>query len=440
MNRVLTVPRAQRSRTSVRLAVLCAVLAFALSLVLAPISSADPGGDKKALDAHIARLRTALDGTSQKLAQASARLQRTKAALPGARRAMAAAVSAQDVADRRNEAVATALALAEANADKIRDALAQNARDTQKVQDELGNLARDEYQQGGVSGLSIALEATSPADFTNRMIMMDTVMRIRGQRLRGLDTVRAQGQAAQAHLVAVRQQVSGLKVQAEAALAQATAARKAAADAKSRLDLMYADQIRDTATVSAERASEIASIKKMQAQSDLLTRQLAARARAAREAAGRGSRQSASNSAQLRSAQPGSGTGFLSYPSNGGVSSEFGMRFHPVLRISRLHAGIDFAASCGSPVYAAAPGTVIMTTPVGQSGGYGNRLVIDHGIQRGVDLTTTYNHLTSFAVTSGRVARGQVVAYSGTTGLSTGCHLHFETREDGTPVNPRLWF
>lgn len=282
MNRVLTVSRPVPRRTSVRLVGLCAVLASALSLVLAPISSADPGGDKKTLDAHIVQLRTALDGTSQKLAQASGKLQRTRAELPGARRALAVAVAAQDVADRRNEAVATALALAEANADKIRDALAQNARDTQRVQDELGNLARDEYQQGGVSGLSIALEATSPADFTNRMIMMDTVMRIRGQRLRGLDTVRAQGQAAQAHLVAVRQQVSGLKVQAEAALARATAAHKTAADAKSKLDLMYADQIRYTAAVSAERATEVASIKKMQAQSDSLTRQLAARARAAR--------------------------------------------------------------------------------------------------------------------------------------------------------------
>ncbi|NMM33370.1 MAG: M23 family metallopeptidase, partial [Phycicoccus sp.] len=74
------------------------------------------------------------------------------------------------------------------------------------------------------------------------------------------------------------------------------------------------------------------------------------------------------------------------------------------------------------------------------SGAYGNRLVIDHGLQGGaVDLTTTYNHLTSFVVASGHVARGQLVAYSGTTGTSTGCHLHFETRQDGTPVNPRLW-
>jgi murein DD-endopeptidase MepM/ murein hydrolase activator NlpD len=102
-----------------------------------------------------------------------------------------------------------------------------------------------------------------------------------------------------------------------------------------------------------------------------------------------------------------------------------------------LHAGIDFAAHCGTPVYAAADGDVILSTV---AGGYGNQLVVDHGIQRGTDLTTTYNHLSSFVVTGGPVDRGQLIAYSGTTGLSTGCHLHFETREDGIPVNPRLWF
>jgi len=135
----------------------------------------------------------------------------------------------------------------------------------------------------------------------------------------------------------------------------------------------------------------------------------------------------------------GSFNGFLSLPVNAPVSSEFGMRFDPVMQRYQLHAGIDFAANCGTPVRAAADGDVIMAIPESASGGYGNELVIDHGLLRGVDLTTTYNHLTSWVVSSGHVTRGQVVAYSGTTGFSTGCHLHFETRQDGTPVNPRNW-
>ena len=419
---------------------LCAALAVALSLGLVPLSSADTAGDKKKLDANIAALRIALEGTSQDLAKAFLELQRTKALLPRARQELTAADAAQSVADRHNQTMAAALAVAEANAAKATDALVQNARDSQDAHDQLGNLVRDDYQQGGVSGLSIALEATSPQDLTNRIIMMDTVMRVRRATLRGLDTMRAQGEAAQAYLVAVRRQVAALKVQAQAALAKAMAARKTAAAAKAKLDLLYAAQTRYEAAVAVKKAAEIANVKKMQAQSDVLTRQLAARAKAAREAAARAAAARGARQPVPRSVPQGIRSGFLSYPSNAPVSSEFGMRFHPVLRIWRLHAGIDFAANCGSPVYAAAGGDVIMATPVSQSGGYGNQLVIDHGLQRGVDLTTTYNHLASFVVTGGHVERGQLVAYSGTTGLSTGCHLHFETRQDGTPVNPRVWF
>ncbi|MGB7447611.1 MAG: M23 family metallopeptidase, partial [Ornithinimicrobium sp.] len=116
--------------------------------------------------------------------------------------------------------------------------------------------------------------------------------------------------------------------------------------------------------------------------------------------------------------------------------SSFGYRTHPILGTQRLHAGIDYAGGCGSPVLAPADGRVIAATV---SGAGGNKLIIDHGVQRGVNLTTTYAHLSSYAVTSGSVSRGQLIAYVGTTGLSTACHLHFETRENGIAVDPRGW-
>ncbi len=437
--------RLARRATAVRLMSMAAGIAMAGTLGLAPVSTADTSGDKQKLDADIALLRTQLEDTSKDLANAFIELQRTKAELPGAEQALAAADAARVVADRHNEEVATALAIAEANEAKAADQLALIARDTQAAQDQLGNMARDAYQQGGDSALAIALEATSPEDFTNRMVMLDTVMRVRGATLRGLGTMQAEGKAVQNHLVAVRQQVAALKVQAAAALAQATAARDVAAAAKTKLDLLYAVQTRYAATVAAKKATEIANINAMQAQSNALALVLAARAKAAREQAARekAARDAAARAAHRPAPQdssPGSGSGYLSVPVNAPVSSEFGMRFHPIWQQWILHAGIDFAANCGSPVYAAAAGEVIMATPEAASGGYGNRLVIDHGLQSGgVDLTTTYNHLTSFVVAGGRVARGQLVAYSGTTGTSTGCHLHFETRQDGTPVNPRLW-
>jgi len=433
---VLKKPRIGR-RPTLRLVGLGVVVALAFSIGMAPLGSASTVGDKKKLDADIAQLRTVLEDTSKKLANAFVELHRTKAELPGAQRALTAASAAQVVADRHNVEVATALAIAQANEAKAEDALAQNALDTQQVQDQLGNMARDAYQQGAVTGLSIALEAQSPEDFTNRMVMMDTVMRVRGATLRGLSTMQAEGKAVRAHLVAVRQQVAALKVQAEAALAEATKARDLAVAAKTKLDLLYVAQTRYAATVAAEKAGETKKIQSMQAQSQALARVLAARAaraRAAREAAARAAHRPVS-----LGGTPGRSNGFLSYPVNAPTSSEFGMRFDPVMQHYQLHAGIDFAADCGTPVHAAADGDVIMAISESASGGYGNELVIDHGFVRGVDLTTTYNHLTSFVVTGGHVARGQVVAYSGTTGFSTGCHLHFETRQDGTPVNPRNW-
>ena len=112
------------------------------------------------------------------------------------------------------------------------------------------------------------------------------------------------------------------------------------------------------------------------------------------------------------------------------------MRYHPILNYSRLHAGRDYAADCGTPVRASAPGTVISA---GWGGGYGNRVMIDHGIIRGVNLVTTYNHLSQITAGGGGVQRGEVIGYVGTTGTSTGCHLHFETYEDGTPKDPRRW-
>jgi murein DD-endopeptidase MepM/ murein hydrolase activator NlpD len=112
------------------------------------------------------------------------------------------------------------------------------------------------------------------------------------------------------------------------------------------------------------------------------------------------------------------------------------MRFHPIKHIWKLHTGRDFGAPCGTPVHAAASGDIISA---GWGGGYGNRIVIDHGLVKGVGLATTYNHLTSISRGGGHVSRGQLIGYSGTTGTSTGCHLHFEVLENGNFVNPRKW-
>nr|WP_238345320.1 M23 family metallopeptidase [Actinopolymorpha cephalotaxi] len=113
------------------------------------------------------------------------------------------------------------------------------------------------------------------------------------------------------------------------------------------------------------------------------------------------------------------------------------MRFHPILHRWKLHDGTDFGAACGTPIHAAASGRVIARY---YNGAYGNRVLVSHGRMRGASIVTAYNHMSRYAVSNGeRVSRGEVVGYVGTTGYSTGCHLHFMVYRNGSTTNPMNW-
>lgn len=124
------------------------------------------------------------------------------------------------------------------------------------------------------------------------------------------------------------------------------------------------------------------------------------------------------------------GTGRFVFPANANISSGFGNRVHPILGYSRFHAGVDFSAGYGSTIRAADSGRVIFS---GWYGGYGQAVIIDHG----GGLTTLYGHASRLFVSEGQaVQQGQSIGAVGSTGLSTGPHLHFEVRQNGNPVNP----
>jgi murein DD-endopeptidase MepM/ murein hydrolase activator NlpD len=117
--------------------------------------------------------------------------------------------------------------------------------------------------------------------------------------------------------------------------------------------------------------------------------------------------------------------------SNGRVSSEFGMRIHPIYGNRRMHTGIDFAVATGMQVVSAADGEVIFA---GVKGGYGNLVIIDHFNE----YTTRYAHLSKIKVHKGDyIKRGEVVGQVGMTGAATGPHLHYEVRVNGQEKNPR---
>ena len=121
-------------------------------------------------------------------------------------------------------------------------------------------------------------------------------------------------------------------------------------------------------------------------------------------------------------------------PVNANYGDGFGMRMHPILKIRRMHAGVDFLANTETPIYAPGDGKVIYR---GRSGGYGLTLKISHGF----GYTTLYGHLSKIKVRRGqKVKRGELIAYSGNSGnLSTGPHLHYEVRYKGRALNPRYF-
>ena len=115
---------------------------------------------------------------------------------------------------------------------------------------------------------------------------------------------------------------------------------------------------------------------------------------------------------------------------SGSVGSGFGNRTDPLTGATAFHSGVDLAASCGTPIKAAGGGVVFSAGP---NGGYGNATIINHG----GGLATLYGHQSSIIVPQGEsVTSGEVIGYVGSTGRSTGCHLHWEVRVNGNPVEP----
>ncbi|MEZ5144290.1 MAG: peptidoglycan DD-metalloendopeptidase family protein [Acidimicrobiales bacterium] len=262
-----------------------------------------------------------------------------------------------------------------------------------------------------------------------------------------------------------RGQAQTQRQEVEARVEDLRTARQQQADLKAALDRRIASYQAETSQLAAEDAALGALIRQRQAEAAAAAQAQAAQAaQAAQQAAAAPSTTAAAggpgtsaapgttgpagtaapgSSAPAGTAAPGpapttgapapappptSRPGRLIFPTSGTVTSEYGMRW------GRLHAGLDISAPIGTPIVAAAGGTVIFAGWNG--GGYGNLVVIDHG----GGLSTAYAHQSRVAASVGqRVSAGQVIGYVGSTGSSTGPHLHFETRENGNAVNPRRY-
>ncbi|WP_409483522.1 peptidoglycan DD-metalloendopeptidase family protein [Arsenicicoccus dermatophilus] len=463
---------------------LCCVLALGLP---APAWAQESGTDDQ-LRGRQAQVQESLEGaqgrleiTTAELAAAYDALVQAQGQLPRAQEQEAAATRAWQEARRTDQELADRLAEATVQEQQAAAELAATRTALATVTGRLGRVAA-EMQAGGsgnLDPLSVLVQAQTPDELYTRYQGLEAVGSVQAQDARDLATARAEETAKQARLDAVQDEVARLKKQSEKRVRSTAQAQARAATARTRVEQLVAQAGRATAEIESRRSEEEARVADLDVQARALTAELADRTRRRKEAAAAAAVQRAREAAAAQAAQetptatrtatpPADtrattapraprardsqavprprtvprvatsphGGAVLSAPAAGRITSPFGMRFHPVLKYVKLHTGTDFGTGCGAPVHAAADGQIVSA---GFNRAYGNRVVLDNGILRGHDLVTTYNHLTSITVYGGRVRRGQLLGYSGTTGYSTGCHLHFETIVDGVFQNPTLW-
>jgi murein DD-endopeptidase MepM/ murein hydrolase activator NlpD len=259
-------------------------------------------------------------------------------------------------------------------------------------------------------------------DAVTQLTGLKAELDVRADRLSAAEAEVAHQRAQAAQALAETRSLDARARAESARVAELVAQRQAARDAARRAQA--ADQARYRELV-AERG-RIQQVLRERAAARLAARRASARSR--------------------RGATPrilgGSGTGSgssasLGWPAPGGVTSAYGMRRHPITGVYKLHDGMDIGAPCGTPVRASAAGQVVFAD---FNSAYGNRVIIDHGVRRGSDLATSYNHLTHYVVGPGQhVEAGQVVGHVGSTGYSTGCHLHFSVYVNGATTDPQGW-
>ena len=271
---------------------------------------------------------------------------------------------------------------------------------------------RDIYINGRLSYLDVVIGSKDFSDFANRL---EVLKRIIDSDINFISEIKKE-----------RAQIEAHKKKLEEDRAKLVELEKAALAKQAEIEQKKAERNVVLQKAQNDRAVAMQAIEELNASSAQISAMLKER-QAARAAAAAAAAQSAGQGSSYTWVQ---GTGQLGWPVSGEITSPYGYRVHPIWGTTIYHSGIDIGVDEGTPVHAADSGVIVWS---GWMGGYGYAVVIDHGN----GLSTLYGHNSELAVDEGQsVSKGQVVAYAGSTGNSTGPHVHFEVRENGDPVDP----
>jgi len=434
-----------------RIAVAVTVTSALSVALLGPQASADELTTHRAqVKQQITKTKSELDESTKALSKAAVAVDKAQHKLEVAGAQLAATRQQLAAAQVKDAQMASRLRQARADLAAAVVAVVAGQARLDAEQAKAGQMIRDQYQkQTNLLPIAVLVDPHSTEDWQTRLQWSTTLFDTTQAQINRLTLLQRQLNAARARQAELEAKVAAARHEAAANLKiKKTLTSRAAAE-----EATVAQLVRERKAVEDDAATEVALDKarysKLIKERASVERRIAARIAKAAAARKRAAEQKAnaarrshstskhSSEHPRRSATAGAGHGF-SFPVAARITSPFGMRFHPVLHYWKLHDGTDFGASCGTPIRAAYAGKVAERY---YNAGYGNRLMIDHGYIGGRYVTTGYNHASRYIVHVGQhVREGQIVGYVGTTGFSTGCHLHLMVWINGHLRNPMTWF
>ncbi|MEN6462318.1 MAG: peptidoglycan DD-metalloendopeptidase family protein [Syntrophomonas sp.] len=344
------------------------------------------------------------DNTSQQLQEVDRQIQQQKAKLNSTKKKEKSIINDISNIDRNinqtQQSITTTserIAYLENNISETEAEIEKLEEDLDEKNDVLSERLVYIYEEGDISYLEVLLSATDIKDFLTRYDMLNSIVSQDVELIESINQQRKELDTKKSNLEVSKRELVSIKENQEI-------------------------QKETLANQKKEKASTLTGVQKEAKTYAQALQELEQTSRALEEMIRRAQ---AGSSAQI-------GTGTYTWPAPGysSITSSFGMRYHPILKVRKLHTGVDIGAPYGASIVAADGGKVISA---GWAGGYGQAVIIDHG----GGMSTLYAHQSKMLVSAGQtVNKGQVIGKVGSTGWSTGAHLHFEVRKNGTPVNP----
>ena len=391
--------------------------------------------DNQVGDAHddLASANQKVNEVTKELEAAQKQLGPAEARLAAAQQTAAATGAAAAAAEKALGDAKAALVSVQAEVAKIE-------QDIAAIRAQIGALARVIYTTGGqFEEIQVLLDSKDPAEFTERLAALRRVSRGNSDTFEQLAAAQVALQAKLAQSKQLKESAAQREVEANNRAAQAASAVEEANQAKQVVDQLVAQRAAIVAKADSERDAVKAQYEALRAEQARSAAEAAAAAAAERAREKEKQKQKQNPGGSTGSGgSGGSGvtpTGSLSWPMPGRkAGGRTGPRIHPVYGYKSCHTGDDIGAPSGTPIKAAADGVVIS---IASGGPYGNHTLVSHG----GGMSTMYAHQSRFGVTKGQqVTRGQTIGYVGSTGYSTGPHLHFEVHINGIPWEPMGWF